>query len=184
MTARAIVHVALFAAIIGALGLMPPIAVPFVPVPITAQTLGVMLAGAILGPRRGALAVILFVALVAAGLPLLAGGRGGLAVFASPTVGFLVGFIPGAFVTGLLVDRFWRNLNVATAFAAAALGGVVTVYLFGIPGLALVTGMSLPQAAAATLAFVPGDLIKAGVAAVIVMSVRRGYPAIREGAAA
>ena len=86
-----IAYIALFAALIAVLGLIPKITLAF-GVPITAQSLGVMLCGTVLGARRGALAVLLFLALVAMGLPLLAGGRGGLGVFASPTVGFLIGF--------------------------------------------------------------------------------------------
>ena len=74
---RNMTRIALFAALIAALGLIPSLTLAF-GVPITAQSMGVMLAGAILGAKRGALAVLLFMALVALGLPLLAGGRGGL----------------------------------------------------------------------------------------------------------
>ena len=101
---RNLTHIALFAALIAVLGLVPKIDLVS-GVPITAQSLGVMLCGTVLGARRGALAVLLFLGLVAAGLPLLAGGRGGLGVFASPTVGYLVGFPLAAFVAGLVVER-------------------------------------------------------------------------------
>ncbi|MFC6258113.1 biotin transporter BioY, partial [Kocuria oceani] len=77
-TTQNTVLVAVFAALIAALGLVPPITVGIVPVPITLQTLGVMLAGALLGPVRGMLSVVVLEVLVLAGLPLLAGGRGGL----------------------------------------------------------------------------------------------------------
>ena len=87
---RSLAHIALFAALIAVLGLVPKIDLA-AGVPITAQSLGIMLCGTVLGARRGALAVLLFLGLVALGLPLLAGGRGGLGVFASPTVGFLIG---------------------------------------------------------------------------------------------
>ena len=88
---RNITLIALFAALIAALGLVPKFDLAS-GVPITAQSMGVMLAGTILGARRGALAVLLVLFLVALGLPLLAGGRGGLGVFAGPTVGFLIGW--------------------------------------------------------------------------------------------
>ena len=97
-------HIALFAALIAVLGLIPKIDL-ISGVPITAQSLGIMLCGTVLGAKRGALAVILFLVLVAAGLPLLAGGRGGLGVFASPSVGYLIGFPFAAFVAGLIVER-------------------------------------------------------------------------------
>ncbi|HEX8434993.1 biotin transporter BioY, partial [Archangium sp.] len=88
MKTRDLVHVALFAALVAALGLMPPLMLPFIPVPITAQTLGVMLAGSTLGARKAGLSLLLFQVLVLAGLPLLAGGHGGLAVLPGPTGGF------------------------------------------------------------------------------------------------
>ena len=120
-----IAYIALFAALIAVLGLIPKITLAF-GVPITAQSLGVMLCGTVLGARRGALAVGLFLLLVALGLPLLAGGRGGLGVFASPTVGFLVGFPVAAFVTGWITER-WRSAPVGIAAGVAAvIGGINT----------------------------------------------------------
>src|SRR5690625_7350257 len=75
MKLQDMMYISLFAAIVGVLGFIPPIPLPFSPVPITAQTLGVMLAGGILGARRGGLSLLLFIALVAIGTPLLTGGR-------------------------------------------------------------------------------------------------------------
>src|SRR5689334_16218715 len=105
MTTRDLVLSALFAAIIVALGLLPPISIGIIPVPITAQSLGVMLAGVVLGAKRGAVAVLIVVVLVAIGLPVLSGGRGGLPVFAGPTAGFFIGWIFAAYVTGYLSER-------------------------------------------------------------------------------
>lgn len=79
------VFAALFAALIGVLGMIPPIPLGFIPVPITAQTLGVMLAGGFLGKKTGSLSLILFIVLVALGLPLLSGGRGGLSALVGPS---------------------------------------------------------------------------------------------------
>ena len=105
MSTKDTVYIALFAALTAALGLFPPIVMPIAAgVPITAQTLGVMLAGGVLGAKRGALAMLLFLVLVAIGLPLLAGGRGGPAVFVGPSGGFLVGWVVAAYVIGRL-DR-------------------------------------------------------------------------------
>lgn len=80
------VYVALFAAMIAAMGLLPPITVGIIPVPITLQTLGVMLAGALLGPWRGAMSSLVVVVLAIAGLPLLSGGRGGWECCSAPPV--------------------------------------------------------------------------------------------------
>ncbi|XXF77861.1 biotin transporter BioY [Myxococcaceae bacterium GXIMD 01537] len=178
MKTRELVHISLFAALTAALGLMPPIPLPLVPVPITAQTLGVMLSGSVLGARRGLLAMLLFQALVAAGLPLLAGGNGGLAVYAGPTGGFLAGFAPGAFVTGLLVERAWARLSVPRAFVCNVVGGIGAVYLVGIPWLAVVAGLPLAKAALGTAVFIPGDLVKAAVAASVAVTLKRAFPLI------
>jgi biotin transport system substrate-specific component len=172
-------YIALFAAIVAALGLLPPVPVPGIPVPITAQTLGVMLAGSTLGARKAALSVLLFQVLVAAGLPLLAGGNGGLAVFPGPTGGFLVGFLPGAFLVGWLTERAWHRLSVPLAFVINLLGGVGAVYAVGIPWLAVSARLTLAQAALGSLAFVPGDCVKAAVAASVAVTLKRAWPLLQ-----
>lgn len=165
-------RVAVFAALIVVLGTM---VVP-VPggVPITAQTLGVMLAGLVLGARRAPLAILVVLALAAAGLPVLAGGRGGLGVFAGPTVGYLIGWVAGVVVIGLIAHsaRFtwWR------AGIAALVGGILVIYLFGIPIQALITGVPLGPTILSSLVFLPGDLIKAAVAVLLAVALRRAYP--------
>lgn len=174
-----IVYIALFAAITAVLGLAPPVTLPVVPVPITAQLLGVMLAGSILGAWRGGLALALFIALVAAGLPLLAGGRGGLGVLLfSPSAGFLLSWPIAAFVIGWLTERAWARLDFARALAFNIIGGIGVVYVLGIPGVAIMGDLTLLQAAAGSAIFIPGDLIKAGLAAAAAVFVRRGYPLI------
>jgi biotin transport system substrate-specific component len=170
-------YIALFAAITAVLGLVPAVQVG--PVPITAQTLGVMLAGAILGARRGFLSQLLFLVLVAIGLPVLPGGGGGLAVFAGVTAGYLVSWPVAAFVVGLLTERFWARYNVVRGTVANVIGGMVVVYAIGVPWLAVVADLSLKAAiVSGALPFLIGDLIKAVVAAVIAVQVRRSYPVI------
>ena len=167
-------HIALFAALIAALGLIPKIDL-ISGVPITAQSLGIMLCGTVLGARKGALAVLLFVGLVAAGLPLLSGGRGGIGVFAGPSVGYLIGFPFAAFVAGLVVERWQAPVGVA-AFAGSILGGIVVLYAFGIPGMALTLDKTLPEAAVLALPFLAGDLIKAVIAAAVTRSIAQMRP--------
>ena len=173
---RTVTHVALFAALIAVLGLVPKIDL-LAGVPITAQSLGIMLCGTVLGARRGALAVLLFLLLVAVGLPLLAGGRGGLGVFVGPSAGFLIGFPMAAFVAGWIVQH-WRVGVGLAAFAGATVGGILVLYAFGIPGMALVLGKTLPEAAVLATPFLAGDLIKAGLAAAITA----GLASVRPGA--
>jgi biotin transport system substrate-specific component len=104
---------------------------PFTPVPITLQVLVVLLAGLALGAKDGAASQLLYVAGVTAGLPLDARGLG-TAVWATPTAGFLVGFIAGAFVAGWLAEQGLRR-NLALRLAAG-LVGVAVIYLFGAGG--------------------------------------------------
>jgi biotin transport system substrate-specific component len=169
-------RVAVFAALIAVLGLPGSLNVFGNAVPITLQTLGVMLAGAILGTWRAALAVVVLLVLVAAGLPLLAGGRGGLGVFAGPSAGFLIGWIPGAAVTGWLVERAGRDPGIVRLVVACLVGGVGVVYLFGVPVQAEFTGVSLSTALLASTMFLPGDLIKAVLASVVARGTQRAYP--------
>ena len=171
---RNLTHIALFAALIAVLGLVPKIDLA-AGVPITAQSLGIMLCGTVLGAKRGALAVVLFLALVAAGLPLLSGGRGGIGVFAGPSVGYLVGFPVAAFVTGWLVERNSLPVGLAAA-AASVIGGIGALYIFGIFGLAIILGKTLPEAAFISMAFLPGDIVKAILAGMITQSIWRMRP--------
>jgi biotin transport system substrate-specific component len=178
-TARDLAQIAVFAALIAALTL--PGAINVGPVPITLQTLGVMLAGAILGARKGALAVTVYVALGLAGLPILAGGAAGLGVLAGPTGGFLLSFIPAAFVIGWLAARIRPHLKLLPLLVATVVGGVVVVYLIGVPWLAAVTGMPLDQALiVGAVPFLPGDLVKAVVAAGVATGVHRAWPGLIE----
>ncbi|MGW9626608.1 biotin transporter BioY [Microbacterium sp. NPDC055521] len=165
-------RIAVFAALVIVLGtVMVPLPSG---VPITGQTLGVMLAGLVLGARRAPLAILLVLALAAIGLPVLAGGRGGLGAFVGPTAGYLAGWVAGAIVIGLIAHsgRFtwWR------AAIGAVVGGIVVVYLFGIPVQAAVTGVPLDLTALSSVAFLPGDLIKATLATVLAVALRRAYP--------
>lgn len=158
----------LFAAIIAALGLVPKIDIAALGgVPITAQSMGVTLAGVMIGARRGALAAAVFLAAVAFGMPLLAGGRGGLDVFTGPSAGFLLGFIPAAFITGLLFDGLGRWGVFLAAAAAAFVGGYVVLNLIGIPVMAWITDRTVRQAVDVALGLLPGGALKALGTAVI-----------------
>ncbi|MFV0320093.1 MAG: biotin transporter BioY [Microbacterium sp.] len=165
-------RIAMFAALIVVLG---TVLVPLPGgVPITGQTLGVMLAGLVLGARRAPLSILIVLALAAIGLPVLAGGRGGLGVFVGPSVGYMIGWIAGVVVIGLIAHsgRFaWWRIGLASL-----VGGILVIYLFGIPVQAWLTGVPLDVTALSSLAFLPGDLIKAVIATVLVVALYRAYP--------
>ena len=176
---KRMVRVPAFAAVVAALGLLPPIPVPVIPVPITAQTLGVMLAGLLLGARGGAMALLVFLAMVALGLPLLAGGRGGLGVFAGPSAGFLLAWPLAAALTGFLAARIWARYAAWRGAVCAMIGGIGAMYAIGIPWMAAAVDLSLMQAALASAVFLPGDIAKAILAGIVAGLVRRGYPALQ-----
>jgi biotin transport system substrate-specific component len=177
-SAAGLAMTATFVGVIAAMGLVPAFQVPGIGVPITIQSMGVMLAGAVLGRWRGAAAVVIFLVLVALGLPLLSGGRGGLGVFFGPSVGFLLGFPVAAFVIGWLSERLNTPRSLPRGIGANILGGIVVLYAFGIVGIALVGHLSLGKALIATWIFIPGDLVKAVVAAVIARGVHQALPGL------
>ncbi len=177
MKTKDIVLISLFAALTAALGLIPQIMLP-IGVPITAQSMGVMLAGAVLGAKRGSLAIVLFLGLVAAGLPLLSGGRGGAAVFFGASGGFLIGFPIGAFVIGFLFDRHRGKPPMLMSILYVLVGGIGVVYLIGVPWLAEVAALPLEKAFIGSAGFLPGDAIKAILAAIVARAVRRALPAL------
>ncbi|MEC7258240.1 MAG: biotin transporter BioY [Pseudomonadota bacterium] len=174
-------RIALFAALIAALGLLPKLTLTS-GIPITAQSMGIMLAGTILGARNGALSVLLFLFLVALGLPLLAGGRGGLGVFFGPTLGYLIGFAVGAYVTGLVAERFANRMSFVAALTGAVVGGIGVVTVCGILGMAVMMDVSLITATGFALPFIPGDLIKAGITAAITAAFWKARPSLANAA--
>jgi biotin transport system substrate-specific component len=176
--ARDAALIAVFAGFVAALGVVPAFQPPGFSVPITAQSLGVMLAGAILGSRRGFAALALFLALVAVGFPLLAGGRGGLGVFFGPSVGFLLAWPLTAYVIGWLTERGGTPYRLPWGIVANVVGGIVLLYAAGIAGIAAVAGISVWAATVSTWIFIPGDLVKAVLAALIARGVHAAYPGL------
>jgi biotin transport system substrate-specific component len=182
LPARDLALIAVFAALIAALGLVPALQ-PFSGIaPITAQTLGVMLAGSILGARRGALAVLTFLVLVAAGLPLLTPSavrpQGGLSVFTSLTAGFLLGWVLGAWVIGYFVERRPARWTRGWIVVANAVGGMGVIYLVGVPAMALIGKLPLGKALALSAVYLPGDVAKVLISALVTAAVLRGYPGV------
>lgn len=187
LTIADITQAAVFAALIAALGLPGTITVGTAGVPITFQTLGVMLAGAILGPKKGTLSVVIFMVLAIAGLPILSGGRNGLTALSSPTAGFFVGFLPGVIVIGVLTAlMMWTRTRSQTVpryrvlpgIVINIIGGILVVYICGTIGLMIRADMTLWAAIAANGWFILGDTIKAVVAAVVAAQVHRGWPGL------
>lgn len=146
-------------------------------VPITLQTFGVLLAGLVLGPARGFLAVCLYLLLGLIGLPVFAEHASGAAVFNGPTGGYLYSFPVVALVAGLLVRYVAGASRTRAVFVlGAAVVGVVINHLGGIIGLHVVLGVDWQKAATIDAPFWVGDLVKAAVAAIVAAEVHRAFP--------
>ena len=148
-------------------------------VPITLQTFAVVLAGLVLGARRGAAAIALYLLVGLVGFPVFAGGRGGLGVLAGPTVGYLLAFVPAAAVAGALAGgaaRVRPGRRYGVLAVAALASSLLVVHPLGIAGLMWRAGLSPRAAVLADLPFVPGDVAKALLAAGVAVAVLRAFP--------
>ena len=173
---RDLALIATFAGLVGAMGLVPGVSPFGFPVPVTVQTLGVMITGAVLGGRRGGLSMLLFLGLVALGLPLLSGGRGGLAVFTGPSAGYVIGFPVAAFVIGSLVYRFGAPYRLWLGLPSIVFGGIVVLYCIGIPVTAWRANLELGTAIKGSAFFLIGDSVKAVIATLVADAVHRAVP--------
>jgi len=159
-----------------ALSALVSIRLPFGPVPVTAQTMTVLLLGAMMGKTRALASVLLYLAQGIAGLPVFAGGMFGAAYLLGPTGGYLIGFVPAVLITGHLAERDWDR-KVSTAFLAM-LAGNIAIYACGLPWLALFVGAE--RVFALGLApFIPGDIVKLALAASILPAGWKGLRALK-----
>lgn len=176
MKMKELVYAALFAALIAVLGLIPPIPLGFIPVPITAQTLGVMLAGCFLGKRTGALSLVLFIILVLIGLPVLTGGRGGLGVLVGPSAGYIFSWPIAAYLIGWASEKIWLQVRTWKLIVIHLIFGVILINLIGAPIMALITDTSIWAGIIGSSAYLPGDITKAIIAAIIAMQIKAISP--------
>lgn len=176
MKTKELIYAALFAALIAVLGLIPPLPLGFIPVPITAQTLGVMLAGCFLGKRMGVLSLVVFIILIAIGLPVLTGGRGGLAILVGPSAGYIFSWPVAAGLIGWYSEKIWPKVQTWKLLVANLIFGVILVNLVGASIMAAITNTSVWAGLTGALAFLPGDIIKAVIAAVITMQLKAFSP--------
>jgi len=135
---------------------------PWTIIPITGQTLGVLLVGALLGSKRGLAAVTAYLLEGASGLPVFAAGGCGTAYLLGPTGGYLAAFLPAAWLVGLLAQRGWDR-SMVKAIAAMLLGNLV-IYVGGVAWLSVLVGVK-EALLAGVGPFVIGDAIKIVMAA-------------------
>jgi biotin transport system substrate-specific component len=180
--AQSLALVAVFAALIAASAIVPGIPVGSFGVPITLQTLAVMLTGLVLGGSRAAAAVALYLVVAFAGLPIFSGGRAGLQVLAGGSAGYIVGFLLVALLAGMAAEQIIRRLPAKRRglwfFLAAILVTVVASHLLGVLGMMINLKLSWQTALAADLIYYPGDILKDAVASVAAVAAHRAFPDI------
>ncbi len=143
---------------------------PFSPVPVTGQTLGVLLIAMAVGRVRGTAVVMAYIAEGAAGLPVFAGGKAGVAALMGPTGGYLMGFIAAAMVVGYLSDKGWFTGYIKSVIAMTL--GTITIIMFGLPWLS----MYVPTGAVLTtglVPFIPGAIVKLGIGSLILPTIMK-----------
>lgn len=168
---RQIPFIALFAGLTSIFGYIQ-IPLPFSPVPITAQTLAVMLAGSILPPKSAFLSMLVFLLLGALGLPVFHGGSSGIGILFGPTGGFLISWPIAAYIMALINKKLKPNF--AYTFLLNILGGIIIVYAIGVPYLAYSTKIGIRAAIlSGALPFIAGDLLKVFLATTLALSIRK-----------
>ncbi|HQM94590.1 biotin transporter BioY [Candidatus Dojkabacteria bacterium] len=146
--------VALFSALTAVGGF---ISIPFYPVPLTLQVFFVLLSGAILGKKLGALSQMVYLGLGIIGAPVFHNFTGGIGILFGPTGGFLLGFIPGAYISGLLYERF--NKDLIRFFGLIT--SLAPIYFIGILWLSFITTIPIEKAIlVGGIPFIPGDIVK------------------------
>jgi biotin transport system substrate-specific component len=170
--------IAAFAALISALAYLGAIKVGGPGVPITLQTLGVGLAGALLGPIRGFLAVGLYLLLGGIGLPVFAEHSSGWGVFTGVSAGYLYAFPIAAFVIGVGVKYVVRERRTRALWVwfAVAVGSIGVIHPLGILGMKLHQDVSWATAASWDVPFYLGDVVKTLIVAVVAAEVHRAFP--------
>ena len=178
-TTTDIALIAAFAALFSACAYVGAIPVGGAGVPITLQTFGVMLAGCVLGPARGFLAVALYLALGAIGLPVFAEHSSGLGVLTGPSAGYLYAFPLAALVAGALVKHVAGPVGKTRAlvvFACSLAGSVLVIHPLGILGMKLYFDVSFAEAFSYDLPFWIGDVLKTALVALVAAEVHRAFP--------
>lgn len=174
---RNMVLAALFAALLTIGG---QIAIPIGPVPITLQTMMVLLAGSILGSRWGAVSVLVWILLAAVGAPVLSGGAGGVGALLGPTGGYIAGFLLAAFLVGWTIEQLGRNRQVTwwQLLLVFLLVGDLLIHVLGFTWFLFSSHLSFSMDLfyKVFVVFLPGDIAKAILAVFLTVALYRAMP--------
>lgn len=173
---RRLVLTCLFVVFAFLLGLIPRVVIPVISLPLTLQNAAVFLAGSLLG-SLGVFSMLLFFMLVALGLPLLSGGRGGLEVFLSPSVGFFIGSVLATLVIGILVERRWHTISFF-GFFFVNICGLVVLYACGIISMVFIVSMSFEKALKSVMLFIPMEILLITCVSFVAVLFKRHYPLV------
>ncbi|GAB3540743.1 biotin transporter BioY [Arthrobacter tecti] len=174
--------IAVFAAVVATSAILPAIPVGQVGVPITLQTLAIMVTGIVLGPWRAGAALGLYVAVGLAGLPIFSQFRGGIGILFGPSAGYIIAFPLAAMAVGFLARLIFRRigrLKFLALFAACTVTSLLITHPLGIVGMMVNAKLDLPAAVAADVVFLPGDILKNLAAAAIGLSVVKAFPRLQ-----
>ncbi len=178
LSIRGVAFSALFAALVVVFGFIS-LPLGFTVVPVTLQTLAVMLAGGLLGPKYGFFSMFIVVALTAIGFPLLQGGQGGLGVLIGPTAGYVWMWPIAAMLIGFTTQKIKSNstLSIVLIFLSMEVFGSLILYISGVPWLMHVLGISFEKGMVlGCYPFLVWDSLKAVAATLIVIPIRLIFP--------
>lgn len=171
LNTKDMVYSALFATLTAVLGYVT-IPLPFSPIPITGQSLAVMLAGCVLTPVQAGLSMLTFLFMGVIGLPVFSGGRVGIGVIVGKSGGYLVGYLVGAIIISVLTKK---SKSIKNMYIACLFGGIIVVHFLGVAWLSFVTGMGMWKTfMVGSVPFLPGDLIKSVAAVAIAIRLNKG----------
>lgn len=167
---KSMVLISMFTAVLVVLSYLA-IPLPFSPVSLTGQTLGIMLIGSVLAPLEAFISIVVYLLLGAVGLPVFSGGHSGLGSLFGPTGGFLFSFLIGVVIISYLKGD---GKSIVRLVSANLIGGIIIIYAIGVPWLAIFLKMSFLKAATiGAIPFIPGDLIKVAVASISAVALNK-----------
>ena len=162
---------ALFAALSA---ILSQIFIPIGPVPVNFTHVSIFIAAGLLGMKYGTISQVVFVLLGAFGVPVFSGFRGGMAVIAGPSGGFIIGYIACAFVVALVISRLGTSVK---ALIPALFAGWFVTYAFGLSWMMYVLNLNFTAAALSCVPFIPGDLVKTVISIIII---NRLHPVVKK----